>query len=859
MDAGARATPSGAPEPRREARSGGETRIEQVFARAVLLPLAERAAFLAHECGGDASFAAEVASLLAADDDARGFLATPALAAGAGLGGGGAPVLAGPSGAHASSGDLAGARVGGYRVVRLIGAGGMSSVYLAERDAAEHGFRMQVALKVIKRGLDTDEILRRFITERRLLAGLVHPNIARLIDGGATDDGRPYIVMEYVDGTPVDRYCEARSLSVRERLALFRGVCAAVAHAHRSLVVHRDLKPSNIFVTDDGIPKLLDFGIAKVLEPEIGDGGAGGERVAATVTAWRMMTPRYASPEQIRGEPTTTATDVYSLGVVLYELLAGRAPFPADTSLSDLERMICQGAPARPSTIVRAAAATASTRAAGGDGGGADSPRQRARRLAGDLDMIVLMAMRKEPERRYGSVDQLDDDIRRHLEGLPVMARPDTVRYRTAKFVRRNPAPVAAAAFIVVLLAAFGAAMSVQLGRTSAERDRANVEAETARSTAEFLEGLFRVSDPSEARGQSVTAREILERGAQRVEKDLAEQPLVQARLLRSIGGVYANLGLYGDARPILERAVEIHRTTPGAEEAEVAASLDRLANLYRRTGDTRESLALAEEALAIRERVFGADHINVASSLNNVALLRTRVGDLDGATALLARAIAIRERELGAEHPDLATPLFSLANIHMATNDFGAARPLFERTLRLWEASLGPEHPQVAAAFSSLSQIASEEDRHAAADSLARLALAIRTKAYGTEHDIVGGDLSNLALVRLRAGDARGALEPAERAVAIIERALGAAHVTTANAHLTLAEALAAAGEHDRAAASYERVIAILDTEANRGDESLKKALREYAEMLRAGGGATGAAGEARAATLEARLAELR
>jgi len=843
VDAGTRATPSGASDPRREARSGGETRIEQVFARAVLLPHAERAAFLAAECGGDAPLAAEVASLLAADDGARNFLATPALAAGAGLGGGGAPVLAGPSGAHASSGDLAGARVGGYRVVRLIGSGGMSSVYLAERDAAEHGFRMQVALKVIKRGLDTDEILRRFITERRLLAGLVHPNIARLIDGGATDDGRPYIVMEYVDGTPVDRYCEARSLSVRERLALFRGVCAAVAHAHRSLVVHRDLKPSNIFVTDDGIPKLLDFGIAKVLEPEIGDGGAGGERVAATVTAWRMMTPRYASPEQIRGEPTTTATDVYSLGVVLYELLAGRAPFPADTSLSDLERMICEGAPARPSAIVRAATT---------------EPR-RARSLAGDLDMIVLMAMRKEPERRYGSVDQLDDDIRRHLEGLPVMARPDTVRYRTAKFVRRNPAPVAAAALIVVLLAVSGVAMSVQLGRTRAERDRANVEAETARSTAEFLEGLFRVSDPSEARGQSVTAREILERGAQRVEKDLAEQPLVQARLLRSIGSVYANLGLYGDARPILERAVEIHRTTPGAEEAEVAASLDRLANLYRRTGDTQESLALAEEALAIRERVFGADHINVAGSLNNVALLRTRGGDLDGATALLARAIAIRERDLGAKHPDLATPLFSLANIHMATNDFGAARPLFERTLRLWEASLGPEHPQVAAAFSSLSQIASEEDRHAAADSLARLALAIRTKVYGSEHDMVGGDLSNLALVRLRAGDARGALEPAERGVAIIERALGAAHVTAAYAHLTLAEALAAAGEHDRAAAGYERVIAILDTEANRGDESLEKALREYAEMLRAGGGATGAAGEARAATLEARLAELR
>jgi len=854
VDADARARQSGTPEPRRDARPGGGARIEQIFARAVLLPPAERAAFLAAECSGDASLAAEVASLLAADDGARGFLETPALAAEPGGGGARGPVDA--SSAHPASGDLAGARVGAYRIVRLIGSGGMSSVYLAERDAAEHGFRMQVALKVIKRGLDTDEILRRFVTERRLLAGLVHPNIARLIDGGATNDGRPYIVMEYVDGTPIDRYCEARGLPVRERLALFRGVCAAVAHAHRSLVVHRDLKPSNIFVTEDGIPKLLDFGIAKVLETEIAGADAGGERVVATVTALRMMTPRYASPEQIRGEPTTTEPDVYSLGVVLYELLAGRSPFPSDTSLSDLERIICESAPARPSAAVRGAATTAGATARPAPAG--DSPRRRARTLAGDLDMIVLMAMRKEPERRYGSVDQLDDDIRRHLQGLPVMARPDTVRYRTAKFLRRNPAPVAAAALIVVLLAAFGVAMSVQLGRTRAERDRANVEAETARSTSEFLEGLFRVSDPSEARGRSVTAREILERGAQRVEKDLAEQPLVQARLLRSIGGVYANLGLYGDAQPILERAVEIHRTAPDADETEVAASLDRLANLYRRTGDTKGSLALAEEALAIRERAFGADHINVASSLNNVALLRTRVGDLDGATALLARAIAIRERELGSEHPDLAAPLFSLANIHMERDGFRAARPLYERTLRIWEASLGPDHPQVAAALSSLSRIASEEDRHAAADSLARRALAIRSNVYGAEHDVVGGDLSNLALVRLRAGDARGALGPAEQAVAIIERALGSAHVTTAYAHLTFAEALAQVGEHARAAASYERVIAILDTDENRGDASLRKALREYAEMLRAGGGAANATNVARVATIEARLAEL-
>jgi serine/threonine-protein kinase len=770
-------------------RAARAARVEAIFARAVDLPRDARANFLAAECGGDAALAAEIASLVEADERAQAFLETPALAG------------TRPEG-HAVEDPLIDSQIGPYRVLRRIGAGGMSTVYLAER--VEHDFRIEVALKVIKRGLDTEELLRRFVTERRLLAGLSHPNIARLIDGGATPDARPYLAMEHVDGTPIDRYCAEHGLAVEERLALFRTVCGAVAYAHRALVVHRDLKPSNILVTRDGVPKLLDFGIAKVLDAasERDDGGSGGAaRAAATVTTWRMMTPRYASPEQIRGDATTTATDVYSLGVILYELLALAPPFPIDASLTDVERMVRDVEPPRPSTRVRQALGArrslTSTHAEGEPRPAETSdPARLARRLAGDLDMIVLAAMRKEPERRYGSVEQLSEDIRRHVERLPVMARPDTLRYRTAKFVRRNPAPVAAAAIVVTLLAAFAAAMSIQLGTTRRERDRANREAETARTTVEFLEGLFRVSDPSEARGRTVTAREMLERGAQRIDTELAAEPLVQARLLRSIGGVYANLGLYEEARPNMERAVEIHRATPGAEPLELAASLDRLANLLRRTGDTAGALALAEEALALRERTLGADDLNVASSLNNVALLRTRTGDLAGARALLERAIANRERAQGRAHADLVAPLFSLANIHFDRGDYEAARSLFERSLRIAETSLGPDHPNVASALGNLSQIASELGRHAEAESLLHRALAIRTKVFGPQHDLVGVDLSTLALIRLRAGNAAGAVEPAQRSVAILEAALGTDHRHVASARATLDQVLAAARE---------------------------------------------------------------
>ena len=391
---------------------------------------------------------------------------------------------------------LEGQVIGPYKLIRKIGQGGMGAVYLASRDDDE--YKKRVAIKLVKRGMDSEEVLNRFRHERQILASLDHPNIARLLDGGTTEDGLPYFVMEYIEGTPVDTYCDERRLSINERLNLFRKVCSAISYAHQNLVVHRDIKPGNILVTSNGEPKLLDFGIAKLLNPELY-----AQTILTTALSTRLMTPDYASPEQVRGRKITTATDIYSLGVVLYELLTGHRPYRIKSyTQEEIERIICRETIEKPSTAINRVVT-------GKDGAQQTAitpeivsetregqPEKLRKRLAGDLDNIVLMAMRKEPERRYVSAEQFSEDIRRHLEGLPVIARKDTFAYRASKFIRRNKIGVAAAAAFLILAVTATALIINQSIRASRERDK-------AQQVSRFLVELFNVSDPGEARGNT--------------------------------------------------------------------------------------------------------------------------------------------------------------------------------------------------------------------------------------------------------------------------------------------------------------------------------------------------------------------
>jgi serine/threonine protein kinase len=585
-------------------------RVKQLFEAAADLSPNERASLLSDECEGDDALRREVESLLQSDSQTDGFIEQPVLEI---------PREIFPEAPEEES--LAGRQFGAYQIIREIGRGGLGAVYLAAR--ADDEYRKEVAIKLVRRGLDTNDILRRFRNERQILAQLDHPNIARLIDGGTTDEGLPYFVMDYVNGEPIGAYCDAHSLGTTERLNLFRKVCAAVTYAHQNLVIHRDLKPSNILVASDGEPKLLDFGIAKLL-------GQDEEALAQTMTTQRVMTPEYASPEQVKGEKITTASDVYSLGVLLYELLTGRRPYRLKTRTPDeISRAITSQEPERPSTAI-----------AKGDGSSKFEIRN-SRFLKGDLDNIVLMAMRKEPARRYTSVGQFSEDIRRHLAGLPVVARKDTVSYRTGKFVNRHWIGVAAATLIVLSLV--GGIIATLIQVRTAHRERAKAEAISA-----FLQKTLHASDPSLNLSGQPTVKDILDDASKRLAtEELSDQPEVTAELQRIIGASYLALGQYDLAQQNLMAALQTQTRVYGEDGVETLKTGVLLASLWAGAkGDYAKAnkfyLANLPRLRAEQKKgTVSADYLG--SALNGFALLRRAQGDSKEAESLLREQLALQ------------------------------------------------------------------------------------------------------------------------------------------------------------------------------------------------------------------------
>jgi serine/threonine protein kinase/tetratricopeptide (TPR) repeat protein len=688
-------------------------RIEALFGAVVNRPAAERDTYLAQVCEGDEELRLEVLSLLERDtseDFIRDSIAGVALS-----------FTARPKD------DLTGERIGPYRVTRLVGRGGMGAVYEAERD--DEQFHQKVAIKLIKRGMDTDFVRNRFLRERQILASLDHPHIARLLDGGATADGLPYFVMEFVAGEPITDYCRRHRLSVNERLKLFRKVCSAVQHAHGKLVIHRDLKPSNILITEDGAPKLLDFGIAKLLSPDAG------EALTRTENALRLMTPEYASPEQARGQAGATTTDVYSLGVVLYELLTGRRPHEFRTySPAEIERTVRDTAIEEPSKVA----------------GRMTGPLTGlSRSLAGDLDNIVLTAMRKEPERRYQSVEQFSEDIRRYLAGMPVMARKDTFGYRSGKFVRRHKAGVA----ILALLEILAVVMTIQAARIARERDRANQEAATARAVTESLVAMFEVADPGKTRGNVITARELLDQGAERVVRELKQQPVVQAKLLDTIGQLYQSIGIRDRAQPLLEEALKLRRQALGPEHLDVATSLSHLGEVANLKGDYARSELLLREAFKLRRKLLGKEHADVAESLDNLGAFLLNQGNFNEAESLLREALVMRRKLFGAEHKDVAESLTNLGRLMLDTDKLKEAESLYRQALGMRRKLFGPEHPLVASCLMELGVILVKQGDSKEAETLSREALSMNRKLFGEGHPSVTLSLVYLAIVLKKLG----------------------------------------------------------------------------------------------------------
>ena len=781
-------------------------RVAEIFDAVAEAPPQARTALLQSLCGDDAEVRSEVEALLAMDARAETFERDVDAARNASAA---AWVDADDNAAPVDT------RIGPWRLVRELGRGGMGVVWLAER--ADGAFEQRAALKLIKRGMDSDAVQARFLRERRILARLEHPHIAHLLDGGISEDGRPYFAMEYVDGQPLLHYCADANMNLTDRIVLFQQICAAVQFAHGQLVVHRDIKPSNILVAADGSAKLLDFGIAKLLD-DSSDGHT------ATVDALhRPFTPAYAAPEQLRGEAATTATDIYALGCVLYELLTNKRPLAPDAATpAEILRAQDTTDPAAPSRIA-----------------GAHSPVS-ARSLRGDLDTIALKALQREPQRRYATAAALSEDLQRFLSGQPIAARRDHTAYRVRKFIGRHRIGVAAATSGLVLLVAT-LCQAVWQAQAKAR------EAQTSQQVTQFMIDLFGGADPTHARGATLTAQDILDQGTERLRANGSIDSAVRARLLHTVAITYTDLGLYDRALPLAQQALDLRRAqSDPLESAESEMQVGRILRLKSdyagaepllrealRTRDARlvsddPAISEAEDELGlllsargrftdadvqfraardVAERHYGKGAIETARYLDDYAANLDDMGKRNDALALYRQTLAIREKHLGPEAADVANSLLNLGTHLDESGRYDEAIPLLERTLKIRRKIYGDAHPLVGFAQIGLASAYADEDRLDAAERLVQDALSIFRAALSPDHPKISEALNMLVAIHVARRDYAGAVPLAREVLARFTKTLGEGHPNTLTAKNNLAYALARTG-HGAEAETLQRDV---------------------------------------------------
>lgn len=778
-------------------------RIEQVFHEVSAASGDERRALLERACGSDFELRANVETLLRAPPADANFLETALPAA------------------VAARVDVDGSpwrnlRVGAYQLEQLVGRGGMGLVFRARR--ADGQFKKNVAVKMIRWSLNAEDGVRRFQAERQVLARLDHPNIARLLDGGVLETGAPYLVMEYVDGQPIDRYCDACARSIPQRLELFRNVCAAVQFAHAQLVVHRDIKPGNILVDPHGAVKLLDFGIAKVLDSDVAPPGG-----TLTQPGARPMTPEYASPEQIRGEPVTALTDVYALGVVLYELLTGQRPHtPRDGSLRELERVICEEEPPPPSTAPRRM--TASGRAGGSRQRRVLSAVRswRLGRLDRDLDTIVLTALQKDPARRYGSVEQLSEDLRRFLEGRPILARPSTLRYRMAKFLGRNRLATSLSALAVLSLLGWAVTATSQAGRIDRERKAAlaaqaaaEAAATEARISSEETDAAFSYvanallsGAPDLADKPRMTVSEMLD-VADREAADLSARPRVEARVRAAIGASFASLGRYEDSKRNWRRVVECRRMAFGPDHTETVKAQVRLAMVLLNTAELDEAEQLFVEALASQERAPNTPDADIARTIYHLGQTAGRKGDYRNAEKWYRRALEFVQRRLTEDRAKINYCHSALADALQRQGRYVEAEPLMHAALEAVRAELGPDDPELIPDYNNYAMLLYKLGRVEEVRPYFDEALRIQIAVFGEEHPHTGYLLGNIGEALRRSGDIAGADELLRRSLRVLQVTMGAEHPDTAFAMGGVARVLVDQGRFGEAEVLLRRGLA--------------------------------------------------
>ena len=749
-------------------------RADAIFADALEKDAEERVLFLDLACAEQPSLRGVVDALLEADREAGAFLETSWC----------------QHAAEETYQDRFEARVpswaGPYRLLRRIGEGGMGTVFLAAR--ADERYEKLVAVKLLLDTQPGSDVKRRFERERQVLAPLEHPNIARLYDAGETEFGMPYLVMEFVDGLPIDQYCDLQRLGISARVALLLTVCEAVEHAHRRLLIHRDLKPANLLVTKDGTPKLLDFGIAKMIAPEAS---------AKITSAGRRgpMTPSHASPEQIMGLPLTTASDVYALGVLLYQLLTGDLPYKLeDSSPEQLIHRICHQTPEPPSRTVVGQKTVARKRQT--------TTRELGRQLAGDLDAIVAQALRKDPTERYASVAQLADDLHRHLTQQPVLARQGTWRYRTGRFIRRNRMLVAMATALILTFVIFSSALVLQVTHTEAERNKAE-------RVAGFFTDLFSYADPETAQSHSVTLREVLDKGIARYRQGLDDQPEIQALIFHTAGAVYRQLGEFEIAESLVSEGLEIRRRVLGTDHPEVAESLMLLSAILmanRRNLDRAEQLR--QEAVALYQKEYGRQSLQVADGLNALAWFPLARGDIAQAVQLRREALEIARREGGDGHPTSLQIKICLADSLRNLGELEEALNLARNTV----SQLSDDAPLALQAHSSLAKILWTRNELEAAYEIYGKVLVLAREVYGEYHPEFGNKLSEFGNIASQIGAYKEAEDALRESVAIRRVTHGNDHLLTAASLANLGSSQRLQGAYDDAERSYLESIDIID-----------------------------------------------
>jgi serine/threonine-protein kinase len=736
-------------------------KIEMLCYEAERLEQPERDTYLNNTCGKDTELLADVKSLL--DQSDRPWLQQPLVQVKSSL-------------VFSREDALGDQTIGPYRIIRTIASGGMGRVYLAVRD--DDQFERFVALKVIRKGLLSDEILNRFYEERQILASLNHPNIARLFDGGSTEDGTPWFAMEYIEGQPITDYCRLHNLSLDEKIELFLTVCSAVQYAHQNLVIHRDLKPANILVTPNGTPKLLDFGIAKLVDLE--------QKAGETQYQHRVMTPEYASPEQVRNESISTINDVYALGVLLYELLTDQLPYKFEKRThAAIERTICNTIPKLPSAV-------------SGD-----------KTLKGDLDSVIMKTLRKDPSERYSSVEQFANDLERYEKALPILAQKHSLRYRAGKFLSRHKLGATVTSAVTLLILTFTIITFIQ-SKTIEERA---IEAERQRDRAEqvsrFLTELFASADPSEAQNKSLTAVKLLHRGADRVETELSDQPRQQSDLYLVISDVYESLGLFDEGLDLAEKAYALQKELFDGNHPEIARSLNAMGWLYRQKGEYEKADSLITAGLSMRRQLYGSDHLDVARSLNDLAVLKQSRGDYAATDTLLQQAISIRKSVNGEQHESVAVALSNYAALKYIRGDLPAAETQMRAALKIFESTVDPNDMRTANVMTNLGAILTARKRVDEAVPHYREALQIRLQLLGEEHPDVASSYAHLGNL-LRAQQKYKEAEPMLlKALELRTKLLGEEHVKVGDSRRVLGYLYEKVGDDTKAEQYYSGAVA--------------------------------------------------